>query len=187
MCTIVAEITAIELLDRYEAGERDFRGLDLSGLQLRRRETCRRKIIVEGADFSGANMSKCRFSTQNLHGGIFRNVDFTRAVFGDTSILDCEMGFTNFTRTNIAESGFERVNLEGANFTNAIFFQTGISKCKLTDTIFRGARLEESEPMDGRLTRVDFTGARDLYFGSKTKVIFDQTIMPDGSIRNNTP
>ncbi len=97
------------------------------------------------------------------------------------------MSFANFTEANFGESGFEKVNLEGANFTKAIFFQTGISKCDLTGTIFRKFRLEESQPMDGKLTRVDFTGARDLYFGSKTKVIFDQTIMPDGSIRTDTP
>lgn len=181
----MTEITAIELLDRYDAGERDFRGLDLSGLQFHRREIGRRKIIVEGADFSGANTSKCRFSAQNLRGGIFRNVDFTGAVFSETSILDCDMSFANFTEANCGESSFERVNLEGANFTNAVFCQSSIFESIVTGAIFRGAKLEESGPADGRLTRVDFTGARmfDLDIGRR-RVIFDQTIMPDGSIRN---
>ncbi len=181
----MAEITAIELLDRYEAGERDFQGLDLSGLQFNPSGIGRRKIIVDGADFTGANMSKCKFMYQTLRDGIFRNVDFSSATFDDTSILNCDVSFANFAGSNFGESGFDKVNLEGANFTKAIFFQAGISKCNLTDTIFRGARLEESNPMDGILTRVDFTGARDLYFGKQAKVIFDRTIMPDGSIRTD--
>lgn len=184
----MAEITAIELLDRYEAGERDFRGLDLSGLQFRSKEIGRRKIIVKGADFSGANMSKCRFADQNLHGGIFRNVDFTGAIFGDTFILDCDMSFANFTEANFGESSSKGVNFEGANFTNADFFQSSIFESIVTGAIFRGAKLEESGLADGKLTRVDFTGAKmfDLDMGRRS-VIFDQTIMPDGSIGTDTP
>lgn len=184
----MAEITAVELLDRYEAGERDFRGLDLSGLQFNPRGIGRRKITVTGADFSGANMSKCGIMYQRLSGGIFRNVDFTDTTFDDTPILDCDMSFTNFTGANIAESSFKRIKLEGANFTKAVFFQSGIYESVLTDAIFRGAKLEESGPRNGKLTRVDFTKTRmfDLDIGRRS-VIFDQTIMPDGSIRTDTP
>ncbi len=184
----MAEITAVELLDRYETGERDFRRLDLSGLQFNPRGIGRRKITVTGADFSEANMSKCGIMYQQLSGGIFINVDFTGTTFDDTRIRDCDMSFANFTGANIAENPLKGVNLEGANFTEAIFFQSGISKCNLTGAIFRRAKLEESGPADGKLTRVDFTGARmfDLDIGRRS-VIFDQTIMPDGSIRTDTP
>ncbi len=150
----------------------------------------RRNFIAKGADFSRANMSKCIFTASNFsfRGGIFRNVDFTGAVFSDTSILDCDMSFANFTGANFGESSSLRVNFEGANFTKAVFFQSGISESVVTEAIFREAKMEESGPGDGKLTRVDFTGARmfDLDIGRR-KVIFDQTIMPDGSIRTDTP
>jgi uncharacterized protein YjbI with pentapeptide repeats len=182
----MAEMTAIELLDRYDAGERDFRGLDLSGLQFNPRGIGRRNIIVDGADFTGANMSKCGIMYQRLSSGIFRSVDFTSTTFDDTPILDCDMSFANFTEASISESSSKRVNFEGANFTKAVFFQSSMFQSILTDAIFRGAKLEESGPGDGKLTRVDFTGVKmfDLDIGRR-KVIFDRTIMPDGSIRTD--
>lgn len=165
----MAEITAVELLDRYEAGERDFRGLDLSGLEFNPRGIGRRKFTVTGADFTGANLSKCGIMYQRLSGGIFRNVDFTGTTFDDTAILDCDMSFANFTGANIAESSPKGVNFEGANFTNAVFFQSGISESVLTDAIFRGAKLEESTPRKCKLTRVDFTRAKEVYFNKLKK------------------
>ncbi|WP_373544946.1 pentapeptide repeat-containing protein [Chamaesiphon sp.] len=185
----MAEITVIELFDRYDAGDRDFRGLDLSGLEFFGSSIGNRKFITRGADFTGANMSQCIFLAGNasFSGGIFRSVDFTGAEFSDTGIRDCDMSFANFTGANFGESASEGVNFEGANFTNAVFFQSSIFELVVTGAIFRGAKLEESGPKDGRLTRVDFTEAKMFTLDiGRRNIIFDRTIMPDGSIRTDS-
>ena len=63
-------LTAAELIRRYGAGERDFRRLDLRGLNLSRQQ-------LAGADFSGADLRSTDFLEANLQG-----VNFADAIGG---------------------------------------------------------------------------------------------------------
>ncbi len=63
-------LTATELIRRYGAGERDFRRLDLRGLNLSRQQ-------LAGADFSGADLRSTDFLEANLQG-----VNFADAIGG---------------------------------------------------------------------------------------------------------
>ncbi len=63
-------LTAAELIRRYGAGERDFRRLDLHGLNLSRQQ-------LAGADFSGADLRSTDFLEANLQG-----VNFVDAIGG---------------------------------------------------------------------------------------------------------
>jgi len=67
---IVPRLTAMELLRRYGAGERNFRGMDLRGLNLRRQH-------LEGADFGGADLRSTDFLEAHLQG-----VNFAGAIGG---------------------------------------------------------------------------------------------------------
>lgn len=72
------QVNAKELMRRYRQGERDFRGMDLSGESLR-------GMNLKGIDLTGANLSKTDL----------RGTNFTRAELVDTNF--------NYTRT-----GFRR-------------------------------------------------------------------------------
>ena len=63
-------LTAAELIRRYGAGERDFRRLDLRGLNLSRQE-------LAGVDFSGADLRSTDFLEANL-----QKVNFADAIGG---------------------------------------------------------------------------------------------------------
>ena len=63
-------LTAAELIRRYGAGDRDFRRLDLRGLNLSRQQ-------LAGADFSGADLRSTDFLEANLQG-----VNFADAIGG---------------------------------------------------------------------------------------------------------
>lgn len=67
---LVQRLTAAELIRRYGAGERDFRRLDLRGLNLSRQQ-------LAGADFSGADLRSTDFLEANLQG-----VNFADAIGG---------------------------------------------------------------------------------------------------------
>ena len=60
----MARLTQAEVLRRYQAGERDFRGADLRSLEFRG-ET------LAGADFSGADLRGSNFLDADLRGAKF--------------------------------------------------------------------------------------------------------------------
>ena len=71
----MAEITREELLARYAAGKRDFRGLDLTRMNWRGVSDLRECLLdsfgLNGCNFRGANFSFADFSKTSL-----RNCDF---------------------------------------------------------------------------------------------------------------
>jgi hypothetical protein len=60
----MARLRAEDVLKRYAAGERDFRGADLQGLRFRR-------ACLAGADFSGADLRGTDFLEADLRGAKF--------------------------------------------------------------------------------------------------------------------
>ena len=60
----MARLSQAEVLRRYQAGERDFRGADLSGLRFRGQ-------TLAGADFSGADLRGTDFLEADVQGATF--------------------------------------------------------------------------------------------------------------------
>ena len=93
----MGEITTEELRKRYEAGERDFRGLDLSGIEL--------SGTFTDADFSDVNFQfleiyYCSFKGCDLSGADFRGT----CINGFLKIEECV--FTELNLSHIFGSGF---------------------------------------------------------------------------------
>ena len=79
----------------------------------------------------------------------------------------------------------------GVNLTNAKISSASFC-CNLTDAIFHGAKFRHVSFEGAHLVRTDFRGAdfcgEDE--GARVKFIdcrFEDTIMPDGSIRSDSP
>lgn len=73
---------AEELIGRYAAGERDFAGLDLSGILLGRRyadELIKRYQTEENTRIGGVNLRGINLSGTNLEGANLEAVDFMGA------------------------------------------------------------------------------------------------------------
>lgn len=63
-------MNAQQIIDRYRAGERDFRRLNLQGMNF------------EGMDFSGADFSECQLQGTNFQGATLRGTNFTQVEAG---------------------------------------------------------------------------------------------------------
>lgn len=85
---------ANELLRRYTAGDRDFTGVNLSGVRL---------------------------VDKILKGVIFREADFSDGYLELAGFDVVDLSFANLRRIRFFESGFRRANLEGADLSDAIF------------------------------------------------------------------
>lgn len=99
----------------------------------------------------------------------------------------------DFTGASLRRCSFTEVSAEDANFTSVQFtsgfashgdFQRAIfTNANLTDTDFSSANLSHALLNGANLTRVTFRGA-DLDGADLTGAVFNQTTMPDGSVRN---
>ncbi len=99
-----------EILRRYAAGERDFRGLDIEDAT---DATSFRRAILDDADFSGAcvvadfegaSLRRCRFVGTNVKTCVFDRADLAGA---------------DFSNAPIDAATFRSARLDGADFTGA--------------------------------------------------------------------
>ena len=147
-----------ELLEKYAGTEKDFTGQSFGGLR-----------------------------DQSIRGGIYRETNFSEAEFDCGSFIEVDLSFANFRRVRMYESSFENCFMESANFTSAKFGQTGFFEVDLTRAIFKNAILGEASFYDANLSYVDFSGAKRFNEVRFDNVVFYETIMPNGSIRTDTP
>jgi uncharacterized protein YjbI with pentapeptide repeats len=89
---------AIDVVDRYERGERTFRELEFS----------------EGASFKGQNLSGAIFERC-----WFMSVDFSNAVLRRTSFREAHLKCCDFTGADLTGADLRDSGIDGATFTNA--------------------------------------------------------------------
>lgn len=189
-------ITAEELLRRYANGERDFSGVclgyeanligvDLRGINLSKAEMITVKLI--GANLDGANLIGANFEGADLTSASFVKADSSKVCLDGSQLVN-----TNFADANLAGAKFIHANIIGTTFCRANLQEAGLWElyaCVGAD--FTGANLRNSEFFDDPSTRVrcacifnsaNLLGAEEFVIMQTD--IFNQTTMPDGSIRN---
>ncbi|MEM9273650.1 MAG: pentapeptide repeat-containing protein [Cyanobacteria bacterium P01_F01_bin.143] len=151
-------MTAKELLRRYAAGERDFTGVDLS---------------------------EARLSFANLRNIILKDAYLGYVVMDDADLSFADLSGANMEGISLGESILQGANLTGAILIDAVFGQTYFGDANLSYADLTGADLTESTFFNVNLSHADLTAATGFYIGRFEGAIFDETIMPDGSIRSS--
>ena len=137
-------------------------GADLRGISLRKR-------FLDRANLSGAKLNKAflwraNFTQANLSAANLSGSDLQEASFTYANLRE-----TNLSSTYLCETCFPCADLSRANFTNAkIEGYINFSKANLTQVDFTKVILDISW---------DEISFKEAYF--------ENTIMPDGSIRNS--
>ncbi|MEL6263618.1 MAG: pentapeptide repeat-containing protein [Cyanobacteria bacterium J06626_6] len=122
----MAELSAEEFRNRYRDGERDFRGMDLSGLTY--------LGTIDGADFSGANLSDCDFVDRYVEESNFTRADLRRS----TSCFFVQCNLKDANLSSATYESFGNCDLRGCDFTSHRFQHQGsISRCDASNAIFR--------------------------------------------------
>ncbi|MBW4494805.1 MAG: pentapeptide repeat-containing protein [Oscillatoria princeps RMCB-10] len=201
-----------DLLRRYSAGERDFskvsvetasgekrtwdqgqfKGLDLSGIILRKSSIRWIKVfmdgvILRGADLTDVDLGESNFEGADLSNAILRGTRFFQSVFNGANLSRADL-----TGAALVESGFFGANLSGANLNNARISSMGFVCTDLTEATFKGARLASVWFEEAKLLRTDFLGAEfspETFRGSGVRFRdchFEETLMPDGSVRSGS-
>lgn len=130
-------MSAIELIERYEKGERDFDKLNL-------RSVCLINCVLDGASFCEAD-----FTYANLTGSSFQETKCCDALFSQATLHN----------VNFADANLARTNFRAAQLTHARFFWANLAGAKLHGanlygTDLRGANLAYAE---GNILRLALT------------------------------
>jgi len=139
-----------ELLQRYAAGDRNFQGADLRGIQLAGADLRNANLIngqLAGADLrkvrlDGAKLAIADLTNANLSSASLRKANLVGAV-----LQGAKLNFADLTRADFSDADLSHVQLIGANLTGANLNAADLSGANLT-----GANLEAVELTDANLT-----------------------------------
>ena len=103
-----------QLLNQYAAGERDFRGLNLSYQILSR-------VDLSGADLSGAKLDRTVLEGANLTKVNLSKADLTGSNLRRAELIWANLRGANLQGANLRGADLQGADLQGANLTGADF------------------------------------------------------------------
>ena len=166
-----------ELLKRYEAGERDFIGIDLSEANLsganlsgvNLSEASLSVTNLSGANLSRANLNRTRLnvarlsganlSNASLDGAILNVANLIRADLRGASLIQTAAIRTEMIRADLSQANFSGANLSGADLREARLRQANLSSVSLSEANLRGACLVEANLEQANLNGADLSRA----------------------------
>jgi uncharacterized protein YjbI with pentapeptide repeats len=177
----MAKIAAEEFLARYQAGERDFRGIDLSGVDLSGSEW--RDINLSGADLGGANLTGVKWSHINFSGADLRDANLTGSLItsggmygasfnaNGAEFIDCYM-MGAWIEGSLENTTISRCDLLGASFNHTViqnvkfidnrmsgcFFEARIENVEFIECDLSGSFITDSTFRSIRLEKSDLRG-----------------------------
>ncbi|MCS6815312.1 MAG: pentapeptide repeat-containing protein [Cyanobacteria bacterium] len=177
-------MTSEDLLRRYAAGERDFRGIELQGANL------------EGANLQGANLQQAVLCLSNLSQSNLTDADLSYANLVGADLMHVCADRARFTGAKILGADLRGSSLVQADFTDALLSGSLLAKVNLQEANLRGvvlshvvlhrANLQDSDLTDANLAGADLRWANlsgaeirrvDLIGTGRAP-----TILPDGAV-----
>ena len=184
---------AEELLQQYNAGERNFQGRQF-------RIHIMDDVDLSEADFSNTNFPTCGLRGVNFERSIFRGAtvdanlkqanfrfaDLQAAIFCKrhemNPLINCASSLpgADLTGANLSHADFREVDFRGANLTEANLRLADLRNADLRRANLRKADLSQANLLNANLCYADLTGAL-LSETNLTGAKLAGTILPDGS------
>lgn len=104
-------LTAKEFIKSFHAGQRDFKGVDLSRIQLKNQD-------FSGVSLEEAILIKAEFRYVNLTGANFKNADLSLANLTGSTLNKANLQGADLTLTRMNGVSLSEANIQGAVFLN---------------------------------------------------------------------
>ncbi|MEA5452859.1 pentapeptide repeat-containing protein [Leptolyngbya sp. CCNP1308] len=111
-----------DIVRRYQAGERDFRGIQLSGFKILK------YINLSGADLREANLSSVDLTSANL-----RSANLEGANLSDSDLYHANLSGANLNRARLSSARLVQANLAGATLVDSDLKGANLSGCTMPD------------------------------------------------------
>lgn len=166
------KMTADEFLSRYQAGERDFKGIEL--IDNPKTENLGNAIELKGTKLRGINLRGAKISFVNLDGADLTEADLFGVCLAGSLLRGAILKDANLASANLHWCGLFNADLRGTNLTYI----------NATNASFSGANLELTYFEYAVLARANFrkaVGQSKDSLCNNSNLIW-QTIMPDGTL-----
>ena len=160
-----------EFWQRYEAGDRNFPGVNLAGETFEYEEFD--NINLSNASLEGANISNFIFRNSNLSG-----VNLQGASFSESSFVDCNLLGANFAFVTAVDLIFNKCDLSNATITNTqfgdvYFVATNLTSSKWSRSLWCGG-VSLSNLTQATLDNIDTSNVELI-----------DSILPNGSLADH--
>ncbi len=169
-------MTTVELSERYNAGERNFAGIELRISKLEDGTRLRLCDLISLSDIilSGVDLSNHNLSLMNLQGSQLVGCPLWRIRVRETDLSGADL-----TGASLTNAWLHRVNLRGAKLIGA-----NLTEAKLIETDLTGADLSESIPGRVNLSNVKLDEESHRHVLC-TKAWLWETYLPNGTFIGN--
>ena len=198
----ISQITIEELIELYAAGQRDFsrfiikytgqyfeNGIDLRGVKFRGDSLEDLIYALQNSNLSGADLRGINLRERLLDGANLSDALLNKADLWCAGLDRGNLSGANLSGAGLTSATFFRANLRGANLSKTRLYETHFDCADLSGVNFSNAKI--NGPVwfnEANLTQVDFTKIiLDISWDeiSFKEAYFENTIMPDGTVRNS--
>ena len=160
-----------EFLQAYQAGERNFTGINLSNANLDRANLSGANLSganLSHANLQGANLTKTKLKRTNLSHSNLQQANFSEAEFDRTNLSWCNLNKQNFKQASLIKVDLQGADLSDSDLTQADLTEAKLDAANLTGAILTNAilnnvylvyaRLQNTNLVTAELRNADLTG-----------------------------
>jgi uncharacterized protein YjbI with pentapeptide repeats len=127
-----ADLTGLRASSKSDFSQGNFRKTSARG-------SLWEEAVLDGADFSGATLSRAQFAEASLRETLFDRAELPSAVFDDTCLRNAIL-----TRANLLRVSFERADLTAADLRESNLYESSFWEAVLEGTNIRGANVKRT-------------------------------------------
>ena len=159
---------AKELLKCYDAGERNFKGANLSKIylpwaelsEINLSEANLREAYLNRAYLSGADLSQANLSEVNLSGGDLSQANLNWANLSQAYMNNTDLSQASLIGANLRGADLSRANLNDANLSGVTLSWTNLNETNLSGANLVGANLVGAKFTSLDLSEANLSGAK---------------------------
>jgi uncharacterized protein YjbI with pentapeptide repeats len=126
-------MTGEELIVRYDAGERNFAGIQFGG------NPDYEGLNLQGVNLRGADLRNIDLTGADLTGAILSEAKLNRAILYKAKLYGALLFYCSLKEADLTDATFEWTNATCANFRKARMPRWGFKSTNLTEANFYGA------------------------------------------------
>lgn len=153
---------ASELLKRYAAGKRDFRGAELRGANLRDANLSRVNLIganLLGAELRGANLRDAKLSRADLHCADLIGADLIGAQLRGANLHCADLRGAKLIVADLSDANLSFAKLRRANLSDADLYAANLIDAELGGAALSRANLDFAILSEANLYKANLNGA----------------------------
>ena len=160
-------ITTEDFLKRYEAGERDFSGSNLAGIDLSQK-TLESNLMLSEANLTKANLAGAKLIKVNLIGANLQGANLSETNLQQADLIEANLSNANLTKAsfyhailikaNLSQAKLIEANLSSANLTGANLVKTNLIATNLSSANLIGANMTQAKLAKANLSYTNLSG-----------------------------